>query len=98
MQGLGQGHGFTPAGWASISTPLINMMRTANVRLNLLTALSKTAVSFVCYAFVDDTDLIHCGSEIDIPGSCIVEGTQRALDHWEGGLRATGGAVIPDRN
>ena len=29
LQGIGQGNGAGPAGWAVISTPLINMMRTA---------------------------------------------------------------------
>ena len=58
LQGLGQGNGIAPTGWAVISTVLINMMRTALFGLQITTCLSVTLVSFLCYAFVDDMDLV----------------------------------------
>jgi hypothetical protein len=60
-QGLGQGNGCGPTGWALVSTPLINMMRTAGFGFSILTALSLMTVSFICYAFVDDTAIVHIG-------------------------------------
>ncbi len=47
LQGIGQGSGAGPAGWAVISTPLINMMRTAGFGFSLFTAITVSAVSFV---------------------------------------------------
>ena len=47
LQGLGQGNGCAPAGWAVISTPLINLMRTAGFGFNILSALSVLLISFV---------------------------------------------------
>jgi hypothetical protein len=35
LQGIGQGNGAGPAGWALISTPLTNMMRTASFGFHL---------------------------------------------------------------
>jgi hypothetical protein len=98
LQGLGQGNGKAPTGWAFISTPLINMMRTAGFGLQILTCLSLMLISFLCYAFVDDTDLIHTGKSVDTPGSDIVHDMQRFVCHWEGGLRVTGGALRVDKS
>jgi hypothetical protein len=95
LQGIGQGNGAGPAGWAVISTPLINMMRTAGFSFSLLTALTVLAVSFVCYAFVDDTDLVHTAKDVHTRGPQILLEMQQAIDHWEGGLKATGGALVP---
>jgi hypothetical protein len=59
LQASGQGNGFAPTGWAFINTPLINMMRTARFGLQIMMAISLVLISFLCYAFVNDTDLIH---------------------------------------
>ena len=68
LQGLGQGNGVAPTGWAVISTVLINMMRTALFGLQITTCLSAVLISFLCYAFVDDTDLVHTGPSVDTTG------------------------------
>jgi hypothetical protein len=59
FQGLGQGNGAGPTGWAVVSAPIINMVRNAGYGATLISALSCAIISFVCYAFVDDTDLVH---------------------------------------
>lgn len=98
IQGLGQGNGAAPTGWAVISTPLINMMRTAGFGFQMLTCISKSLISFLCYAFVDDTDLVHTGQSVDTPGSDIIRDMRRFVQYWEGGLRATGGALRVDKS
>jgi hypothetical protein len=98
LQGIGQGNGGAPPGWVVISTPLINMMRTAGFGLQLLTCLSCALISFICYAFVDDTDLAHTGPSVDTPGVTILNDMQKFITHWEGGLRATGGALRVDKS
>jgi hypothetical protein len=98
LQGIGQGDGAGSAGWAIISTPLINMMRTSGFGFSLLTALTVLAVSFVCNACVDDTDLVHTAKDVNSRGPTILAKMQSALDQWEGGLKATGGALVPEKS
>jgi hypothetical protein len=59
------------------------MMAYAGFGLNVVSALSFTLVSFVCFAFVDDTDLIHCSRSTDTSGETLVPEVQACLDHWE---------------
>ena len=92
LQGLGQGNGGALAGWTAVSTPLINMMQTAGFDINLLSAISVSLLSFVCYAFVDDTDVAHCSS-LTATAQDIINQKQDIVNHWEGGLRTTGGAL-----
>ena len=98
LQGLGQGNGCGPAGWAIISTPIINMMRVAGFGATFLTAISVSLVVFVCYAFVDDTDVVHTAQDVNTKGEEILRQMQDVIDHWEGGLRATGGAIVPKKS
>jgi hypothetical protein len=59
FQGAGQGNGAGPAIWVAISAPIIHMLYTAGFGLTITTALSGTLVAIACFAFVDDTDVIH---------------------------------------
>jgi hypothetical protein len=45
---------------------------------------------------VDDIDLIHIGDSNTTPQN-VFDGMQNMLNHWEGGLRATGGALVPKK-
>ena len=58
-QCLGKGNGSGPSTWVVISVVKIYILRATGRGLNLITALSITNISFVCYIFVDDTDLVH---------------------------------------
>jgi hypothetical protein len=98
LQGVGQGNGAGPAIWAVISTVLFAAMATQGHGFNLLSAMAGTLVSFVCYAFVDDTDVIHSAESIDTPGEVAIQEMQGVLDRWGGLLRATGGALVPSKS
>ena len=89
LQGVGQGNGAGPAIWLVITIPLINMLRAEGYGFRFMSAISGESGFFVCYTFVDDTDLVH---STPISAQLIPE-MQHMLDHWEGGLRATGGAI-----
>ena len=96
FQGLGgQGNGAAPTGWAVVSAPIINMVRTAGYGATFVSALSLSLISFVYSAFVNDTDLVHTRPGDDHNGSDLIPEMQEALDHWEGGLRTSGGAFVP---
>jgi hypothetical protein len=98
IQGYGQGNGCGPTGWAVISTPIINMMRTAGFGLQIVMCLSAIVIAFLCYAFVDDTDLLHTGNSVNTTGEEVLRDMRRFVNHWEGGLRATGGALRVDKS
>jgi hypothetical protein len=92
FQGLGQGNVAGPTSWAIVSALIINMIRATGYGATFVTALSCLAVSFV-YAFVDDTDLVHTRPGMH-SGIDLIPEMQEAVDHWKGGLRASGGALI----
>jgi hypothetical protein len=95
FQGLRQGNGAGPTGWAVVSAPIINMVRAAGFGATFVSALTCAVIKFVCYAFVNDTNLIHSRPGDEYPGSELIPKMQDAVDHWEGGLRASGGALVP---
>ena len=98
LQGIGQGNGAGPAIWAVISTVMIAVMASHGHGFNILSALSLSLVSFVCYAFVDDTDVVHSASSTSISGEQVITEMQVILDRWGGVLRATGGALVPKKS
>jgi hypothetical protein len=60
LQGVLQGNGAGPAIWLVVSIPIINMIKAEGFGLKCCTPITKEEFHFVCYTFVDDTDLIHC--------------------------------------
>jgi hypothetical protein len=59
--------------------------------------LRRQGFGFKSYTYVDDTDLIHNGNRHTDPTQVFDE-MQRMLDHWEGGLRVTGGPLVPSKS
>ena len=93
LHGIGQGNGAGPAVWLVMTIPLINMLRTAGFGFRSRTPITHHPYRFACYTFVDDTDTVHCCSDRTTPYTQVVREMQDAIDHWEGGLHATGGAL-----
>ena len=93
LQGVGQGNGAGPAIWLLISIPLINMLRDKGFGFRSTTAFTQTSYRFACYTFVDDTDTIHSTENPNTTYVQLISEMQEALNTWEGGLRATGGAL-----
>ncbi len=97
LQGICQGNGAGPAIWLIVSAPVIDMLKKEGFGLHMESAISKEYYHFLCYTFVDDTDLVNS------PGMWasaeeVTDEMQNALDHWEGGIRATGGALVPEKS
>jgi hypothetical protein len=97
LQGGGQGNGGGPAIWTVISTVIIAAMATQGHGFNILSALTGALISFVCYTFVDDTDVIHSAPTTATPGEEVIAEMQIVLDRWGGVLRATGGGSSPKK-
>lgn len=64
IQGIGQDNGCGSAAWAAISTPVIELMREKGHGFKAKSALRQELIEFICYAFVDDTDLIMLAQNI----------------------------------
>jgi hypothetical protein len=98
LQGVGQGNGAGSAVWAVISAVIIAVMATRGHGFDLLSALTSTLISFVCHAFVDDTDLVRSAKTAANSGKDVIGEMQEVLDRWGGALRATGGALLPSKS
>ena len=98
LQGVGQGNGAGPMIWAMISAVLIAIMQRHGHSISLLTPLTLTSLYLVCFAFVDDTDVVHGGSNESTTGEEVLPVMQEVVDQWEGSIRATGGALVPSKS
>ncbi len=97
IQGLGQGNGAGPTIWALISTPVLNLLRTHGFGIKITSCISGDYLHFVGYCFVDDTDLVEFPGEVTT-ASTVAASIQQSVDAWEAGIRATGGAIVPDKS
>jgi hypothetical protein len=99
LQGVLQGNGASPTIWVIISSPLLNMLRAANNGLFLQSSIAREHSHIVGFAFVDDTDLPTADFRQDnITIGDIFRKMQDGIDRWEGGLKATGGAIVPEKS
>jgi hypothetical protein len=96
LQGVGQGNGAGPQIWALVSTPVLNMLRSQGLGATFVSALSRISTTLVGFAFVDDTDLVTSGPRISLED--VQRRIQESLIAWEGGIRATGGAIEPRKS
>ncbi|CAJ1945764.1 unnamed protein product, partial [Cylindrotheca closterium] len=55
-------------------------------------------VTAQCFCFVDDTDVIEAGDTVHHSGEDICASVQAAATLWSGGIRATGGAINPEKS
>ena len=92
-----QGYGLGPIGWISVSNPIIKMMKEAGFGYKDWMAISKEVFQLVCFAYMDDTDIIHT-KKINNETQSLIQEAQEALDMWNGVLNATGGELVPEKS
>lgn len=98
LQGIAQGYGPAPTGWVAISSPLIEMMLQEGYGHNDWSAILSAALTLVCFAFIDDTDLVNTLPDGEYDINTLISSTQNALDLWKGGLLTTGGTLVPKKS
>ena len=98
MQGVYQGNGAGPVIWAVVSSPLLQILKEEGFGTFFKAGISKTEIRLVGYAFVDDTDLIQTSKYPSQTFKEVLEEAQKALDWWEGLVRATGGALSVEKS
>jgi hypothetical protein len=62
------------------------------------TLISGDVIRFVGYAFVDDTDICQIGQDEFTTGEKVATQRQGAIGCLGGGMRATGGAIVPEKS
>jgi hypothetical protein len=99
FQGALQGNGASPATWVIISTPLLNMLCSAGNGGHFIDAILKNQSHSVGYSFVDDTDLIQFDArDQSMREEEVLDRMQESINCWEGGLKSTGGAIVPQKS
>jgi hypothetical protein len=74
---------------------VLKMMKDEGFGCMYKTSIEGKKLHFVGYSFVDDTDIIQAGQPGE-PFQVLGMRMQAAMDTWEGGIRATGGALEPE--
>jgi len=95
IAGIGQGNGASPHIWVAVSSPLFQILAQEGFLATVICAISKLKYTTVGFGFVDNVDLC-----ITIPNGSseqVVQQMQKSINTWAGLLRATGGALVPDK-
>ena len=92
MQGLYQGNGAGPVIWAAVSSPILQILRDLKFGTQFVSGITGARTQIVGFAFVDDTDLIQTAKQQESIHD-VMERLQDSLNHWEGLIKATGGAL-----
>jgi len=98
VAGISQGNGTGPQIWAVVSTPILDLLRQEGYGTAFKAAVSGDQIQFVRYSFMDDMDLIQTGPTITSTMGNTLPLMQAALDLWNNGLSATGGALVPEKS
>jgi hypothetical protein len=80
-----------------VNTPVLKIMKDEGFGFMYKAIIEGKQLHFVGYSFVDDTDIIHSGQPGE-PFQVLAMRMQAAMETWEGGLKATGGALDPEKS
>ena len=72
--------------WAVISAVLIAIMKRHQHGISILTPLTTMALYVICFAFVDDMDVVHGGKNTKSTGEEVLHEMQEVADRWEGSV------------
>ena len=96
-QGLCQGNGASPAGWAVVSICLINAHKKKGHGGHFICPITKLRSHIAGVIYVDDTDLIHFRMDELEDREDSFFGLQEAIVNWGKLLLASGGALKPSK-
>jgi hypothetical protein len=97
LNGILQGNCFGPGTWAAVSTPLLDMIRGEGFGMKIKGPISNEPLHIAGFSFVDDTDVVQTAPNF-ASRQDLIENTQKSINLWEGGLRTTGGALVPSKS
>jgi hypothetical protein len=94
-QGLCQGNGAAPAGWAVISICIIGAHRKKGHGAKFLCPITQLQHHLSAILYVDDTDLLHINMTKDESVDEVHQAIQESVNSWGNLLIATGGVLQP---
>ena len=77
--------------------PIVKYDERCLIRSHHWSTILNKSLHLVCFAFIDSTSLIHTHHKSNDNRS-LTKGAQDALNHWQGGLWATGSALITNKS
>ena len=95
FQGLCQGNGAAPLGWAMISITIINVHKRKGHGGHFICPISRREGHLDAILFVDYTDLIHININHDQSVHKAHAAIQEIIGDWGRFLIATGGSLKP---
>jgi hypothetical protein len=96
-QGLCQGNGASPAGWAVISICILRAHGKKGHGAKSLCPITKLQHHLSAILYVDDTDLLHINLTKDKQVKDVHHAIQESINIWGNLLIATGGVLQPSK-
>ena len=95
FQGLCQGNGAAPAGWAVISITILHAHKEKGHGGHFVCPISNLSGHLAAILYVDDTDILHLDMHRNQTMWEAHDALQASVDNWGKLLMATGGAFKP---
>ena len=96
-QGLCQGNGAAPAGWAVISITILQAHKKKGHVASFVCPISLIRGELAAILYVDDTDVIHVNLQEEETSETAHERLQQSVLSWGNLLIATGGSLKPSK-
>jgi hypothetical protein len=96
-QGLCQGNGASPAGWAVISTCILQAHGRKGHGATFLCPITNLRQHLSAILYVDDTDILHIDLTKDESTHKVHTAIQGSVNSWGNLLIATGGVLQPNK-
>jgi hypothetical protein len=97
MQGLCQGNGASPAGWAVISICILRAHGKKGHRAKFICLITNLQQHLSAILYVDDTDILHIDLTKDKSIDNVHTAIQDSVNSWGNLLIVTGGALQPNK-
>jgi hypothetical protein len=97
FQGSYQGNKGSPAFWLAVSAFLVMMLHRLGHIARITSAMSQSVFTAAGFLFVDDMDLITVAKDKLESPKQVTNRMQAAVEAWHRGLRASGGALKPEK-
>jgi hypothetical protein len=96
-QGLCQGNGAAPAGWAAISITILSAHKKKGHSATFMCPMTNKVVKLAAILYVDDCDLIHIDMTCDDDVFTTFQKMQESVLNWGKLLIASGGSYKPPK-
>lgn len=96
-QGMCQGNGAAPAGWAVISITILRAHKSKGHGATFVCPITHIKATLAAVLYVDDCDLVHIDMEVDECALVTHERMQESVTNWGNLLIGSGGLYKPTK-